>query len=209
MACTIDIDDLTRKFINDRPWFKTTDYRTIFIIDSPKERVNDNNFMAVAKRYAKEWNENLMEIIPELKSGIYYPRMELDTDLGKTMPAIKVFKADDVEQQLEIASQRIIKEREIYEQEILEEQAREVQREDAKRAGIEYDDDYLKDLEDSDVLNKIDMGNLTILELESFYENSSKSKDFITFVKDLKKMIAIWQNSGRTNEEILEMIKCL
>ena len=92
--------------------------------------------MAVAKRYAKEWNENLMEIIPELKSGIYYPRMELDTDLGKTMPAIKVFKADDVEQQLEIASQRIIKEREIYEQEILEEQAREVQREDAKRAGV-------------------------------------------------------------------------
>ena len=51
--------------------------------------------------------------------------------------------------------------------------------------------------------------NLTISVLESLYENSSKSKDFITFAKDLKKMIAIWQNSGRTNEEILEMIKCL
>lgn len=51
--------------------------------------------------------------------------------------------------------------------------------------------------------------NLTISVLESLYENSSKLKDFITFVKDLKKMIAIWQNSGRTNEEILEMIKCL
>jgi len=51
--------------------------------------------------------------------------------------------------------------------------------------------------------------HLTTPVLESLYENSSKSKDFITFVKDLKKMIAIWQNSGRTNEEILEMIKCL
>jgi hypothetical protein len=51
--------------------------------------------------------------------------------------------------------------------------------------------------------------NLTISVLEFLYENSSKSKDFITFVKGLKKMIAIWQNSGRTNEEILEMIKCL
>ena len=51
--------------------------------------------------------------------------------------------------------------------------------------------------------------NLTTPVLESLYENSSKSKDFITFAKDLKKMIAIWQNSGRTNEEILEMIKCL
>ncbi|HPF82930.1 MAG TPA: hypothetical protein PLV83_02020 [Bacilli bacterium] len=66
-------------------------------------------------------------------------------------------------------------------------------------------DNIINDNLQSDISNL----NLTEEVLNYLYENSSKSKDFITFVKDLKKMIAIWQNSGRTNEEILEMIKCL
>jgi len=76
--------------------------------------------------------------------------------------------------------------------------------------GSKQDIEGFKEFVNKDNINQ-DLQNLhlTTPVLESLYENSSKSKDFITFVKDLKKMIAIWQNSGRTNEEILEMIKCL
>lgn len=161
MACTIDIDDITRKFINNRPWFKTKDYVYIFITESPKERINDNNLMSVAKRYSKEWNENLMEIIPELKSGIYYPRMEFDDDSGKFLPAIRLFIADDVKLQLQEASKRIMLERELNEKKILEEQARQPQREDAKRAGIEYTDRYLFTEKDGQI--RMNFANLTDL----------------------------------------------
>ena len=41
------------------------------------------------------------------------------------------------------------------------------------------------------------------------HENSTKTKDFSTFAKVVKKMIAVWENSGLSTEEITEMIKCL
>jgi len=62
---------------------------------------------------------------------------------------------------------------------------------------------------EANINNTIDPFNLTEQSLNNLYESSSKSKDFRTFVIDLKKMIATWENSGKSKEEILEMIKCL
>ncbi|HPF82928.1 MAG TPA: hypothetical protein PLV83_02010 [Bacilli bacterium] len=185
MACTIDIEDLTRKFISNRPWFKTKDYTYIFITESPKEKINDNNLMTVAKRYAQEWNENLMEIIPELKSGIYYHRMEFDDDSGQFLPAIRVFVADDVKLQLQEASKRIIQERELNEKNILEEQAREVQREDAKRAGVEYTKEYLSNRSRIEVADFVKLPEIRDVRAKWFNGKTSISiKEFLTTVKE-------------------------
>lgn len=55
-----------------------------------------------------------------------------------------------------------------------------------------------------------DISNLNLTEevLNYFYENSSKSKDFTNFVVDLKRYVNLLQNV-KTNEEIVELIKCL
>jgi hypothetical protein len=97
---------------------------------------------------------------------------------------------------------------------VTEKEARAIQRADAERAGIEYDDDYLFDNEESS--NPLydmyeDMANLELTPavIEYLYSDGSKRMRIDKFAQAAKDLTANLRGMNYTNDEILEKIKCL
>jgi len=95
-----------------------------------------------------------------------------------------------------------------------EKEARAIQEADAKRAGIEYTDEYLFDNPESEnpLYNMYEeMANLDLTPavIEYLYSESSKSMRFDQFVKTARDLVANMRGLNYNNDDILEKIKCL
>ena len=98
------------------------------------------------------------------------------------------------------------------------EQSRAMLQEDAKRAGQEYDDNYLFDEEQKELTQASDEGNI-LEDLDDLnfnddviyylYNISSKKLDLHTYGKELKKLAVNLMAHGYNNQDILDSIKCL
>jgi hypothetical protein len=95
-----------------------------------------------------------------------------------------------------------------------EKEARAIQEADAKRAGIEYTDEYLFDNPESEnpLYNMYEeMANLDLTPavIEYLYSESSKRMRFDQFVKTARDLVANMRGLNYNNDDILEKIKCL
>ncbi len=107
-----------------------------------------------------------------------------------------------------------------------EDEARRIQMEDAKRAGVEYTDDYLfesdayfdweKSLLEStstpvpqNIFEELANLNFTNEVIEYLYNDSSKRLSLQKFGETVKMFAINLRGMGYNNEEILENIKCL
>ncbi len=95
-----------------------------------------------------------------------------------------------------------------------EDEAMAIQREDAERAGIDYDDDYLFDSPGSEnpLYNMYeDMDNLELTPevIEYLYSDSSQRMSMIKFAQSAKDLISNLRGLNYTNDDILDKIKCL
>jgi len=95
-----------------------------------------------------------------------------------------------------------------------EKEARAIQQEDAKRAGIEYSDEYLFDNPESDnpLYNMYEeMANLDLTPavIEYLYSESSKRMRIDQFTKAARDLVANMRGLNYNNDDILDKIKCL
>lgn len=95
-----------------------------------------------------------------------------------------------------------------------EKEARTIQREDAERAGIEYNDDYLFDSPGSEnpLYNMYeDMANLDLTPevIEYLYSDSSQRMSMLKFAQSATDLISNLRGLNYTNDDILDKIKCL
>lgn len=93
-------------------------------------------------------------------------------------------------------------------------EARAIQKEDARRAGIEYSDNYLFDNETSenpiyDMYEEMANLDLTPAVIEYLYSDSSQRMRFDQFVKAARDLVANMRGLNYTNDDILDKIKCL
>jgi hypothetical protein len=93
-------------------------------------------------------------------------------------------------------------------------EARAIQEEDAKRAGIEYSDEYLFDNPESDnpLYNMYEeMANLDLSPavIEYLYSESSQRMRLDQFVKAARDLVANMRGLNYNNDDILDKIKCL
>jgi hypothetical protein len=185
MSCKINIRALTDTLIGDKDWLRNTDYRTVFISESPKHRINDNNLLGAAKTYANEWNEAIRKVMPELSSGIYYAGLYMDSSKYMVMPGIQIRIPDHVQKELDIAGERIMKERIEAAKEKDRKDARKIQEEDAKRAGVEYTKEYLANRSRIEVADFVKLPEIRDVRTEWFNGKTSMSiKEFLTTVKE-------------------------
>jgi hypothetical protein len=95
-----------------------------------------------------------------------------------------------------------------------EAEARAIQEEDARRAGIEYSDEYLFDNPESDnpLYNMYEeMANLDLTPavIEYLYSESSQRMKLNQFVKAARDLVANMRGLNYNNDDILDKIKCL
>lgn len=95
-----------------------------------------------------------------------------------------------------------------------EKEARAIQEEDARRAGIEYSDDYLFDNPESEnpLYNMYEeMANLELTPavIEYLYSESSKKLRIDQFAKTVRDLVANMRGLNYNNDDILDKIKCL
>jgi hypothetical protein len=93
-------------------------------------------------------------------------------------------------------------------------EARAIQEEDARRAGIEYSDEYLFDNPESDnpLYNMYEeMANLDLSPavIEYLYSESSQRMRLDQFVKAARDLVANMRGLNYNNDDILDKIKCL
>jgi hypothetical protein len=93
-------------------------------------------------------------------------------------------------------------------------EARAIQEEDARRAGIEYSDEYLFDNPESDnpLYNMYEeMANLDLTPavIEYLYSESSQRMKLDQFVKAARDLVANMRGLNYNNDDILDKIKCL
>jgi len=93
-------------------------------------------------------------------------------------------------------------------------EARAIQEEDARRAGIEYSDEYLFDNPESDnpLYNMYEeMANLDLTPavIEYLYSESSQRMRLDQFVKAARDLVANMRGLNYNNDDILDKIKCL
>jgi hypothetical protein len=175
--------------------------RAIKAIKQGKQVVFDTTNLTKDKRLP--FIEAIKKAIPN--ANIQYKLMELNPELAKQRIKAQLERGEN---RAAVSDETIDRHAVSYKQMLKDIKNEPIT--EYKELGSKQDIEGFKEFVDKNNINQdLQNLNLTISVLEFLYENSSKSKDFITFVKGLKKMIAIWQNSGRTNEEILEMIKCL
>jgi hypothetical protein len=101
-----------------------------------------------------------------------------------------------------------------YLKSFLEADARAIQEEDAKRAGIEYTDEYLFAEPDSsnplyDMYEEMANLDLTPAVIEYLYSESSQRMRIDRFAQAAKNLVANLRGMNYTNDEILDKLKCL
>lgn len=101
-----------------------------------------------------------------------------------------------------------------YLKSFLEADARAIQMEDAKRAGIEYSDEYLFSEPESenplyDMYEEMANLELTPAVIEYLYTESSQRMRLDKFAQAAKDLVANLRGLNYTNDDILEKLKCL